>query len=161
DVTIKRDFVEARNTRRCRVNQRSGEPRAKDDAKESTGQRKEDIFSEQLANQASAASAQRHAYSNFTIAFCGARELQIGNIHARDQQDEAYGSHQYEKRRPDVFHDCVQKRLHRDGIFAVGLRMKLVETLRDVPHLRLRLLNGDAWFQSRICVDAWMIAAIG
>ena len=56
--------------------------------------RKHTTFGKQLTNDASAPRSDRHSYGKFTLPDEAAREQQIGDIGASNQQEQQSGGHQ-------------------------------------------------------------------
>jgi hypothetical protein len=61
-----------------------------------TQERKERRLREEHADQSGAAHAQRHAHGDLAAPFDRSRDEQIGDVGARDQQDDARDSHEPE-----------------------------------------------------------------
>lgn len=57
--------------------------------------RQQEALHEQLANDASAARAQRQPYAHLALSLCSARQHQVGNIHPPEQQHQANQNHQH------------------------------------------------------------------
>ena len=66
------------------------------------GQREQDAFGQQLPDDAAASRADGRADRDLALAARRAHEQQVGDVRARDQQDEADGAEQDPERRPDV-----------------------------------------------------------
>ena len=67
-----------------------------------------------------------------------AREQQVADVRARDQQDQRDRGEQHQQRRPDVADDQLLQRNHRRAPAGVLLRILALEPRRDRVHLRLR-----------------------
>ena len=103
-----------------------------------------------MPNESPARCAERAPDGQLFRAQCGAAKLHVHHVHARDQQNENdRGQH-----RPDdlaKLHagERVQQRLHaRRREILVRLRIVFGQMPRNRDHLRIRLIDSDAGFQT-------------
>ena len=82
--------------------QRANADDAEDGAEHAAGERQDDALGEQLTHDAAAAGANCRPDSDLSTPAGRAHEQQVGNVRARNQQDEADGTNQYQQRRTDV-----------------------------------------------------------
>ena len=66
-----------------------------------------EALDDQLPDDPRAAGAERDAHRDFLLAADRAREQQVGDIGARDQQHQRDGAEQHQQRGPDVLHQLV------------------------------------------------------
>src|SRR5712664_1814354 len=90
----------------------------------------------------------------------GAREKEIRNIGASDQQHKTDREAQHQQRGPHILDNGVQERLQRDAVLTVAIGMQLVKMLCDALHLPERLRDAHAGPQPRISVNSRVIAAV-
>ena len=91
-------LLEARDVARLRSHERTGsEPRQAQPAC-AADQCEHGSFREQLPDQARTPRTKRAAHRQLTLAGAGAREQQVGDVRARDQQHEPDGAEQHEQR---------------------------------------------------------------
>ena len=62
--------------------------RREPDARGAAGERDDEVLGEQLPNESSPAGANREPHREFLAALGGARQEQVGEVHAREQQHE-------------------------------------------------------------------------
>ena len=93
--------------------------------------REHHALDDQLPHDAAAAAAERRPHGNLLLPAHGAREQQIGDVRARNQQHERHRAQQHEQRRPDVLHEHVLQRRHARADAAIELRILGLELLRD------------------------------
>jgi hypothetical protein len=138
-------------------NPEDGERQAQRAAKE--GQ--QDAFHEQLPDDAGAAGPERDANGHFARAVGGSGEQEVGDVGARDEQDEADGTHERQEHHSDrpAVEPLVER--HQPGIHPlVGVGVLLLETPGDAGHLGLRLLHADARGEAAEEVESAGIAAL-
>ena len=79
----------------------------------SAEQGEHDAFGEQLANQAPASTAERHANRDFLLPARGANEQQVRDVGARDEQDDADDAKQQPQHRPRRAGEVLLQRRNR------------------------------------------------
>ncbi len=129
-------------------------PIADDDAAHSTQKSQQQGFRERLPDQPRAAGAQSGPKAHLPLPGRGARQQNIGHVHARQQQHQR-GQNQKERR--DYADHIVCLRLwarqllaidaHRDVL--VGGRVLFRQARGDDVHGTLRLGEADTWLQPR------------
>ena len=77
------------------------------DAADAAGQREHDALGEQLADDAPTAGADRQPHADLALARGAAREQQVGDVGARDQQDDEHRGGEHAHLRPDRIDDQV------------------------------------------------------
>ena len=115
------------------------------EAEDAADQRQQHALDEQLADDAPARRAERHADADLARAVRGAREQQVGDVRARDQQHERDRAHQRPEHDPDlpaVLLLVVGDDPRRDVL--VGRRIVVGEPRDDRRQLGLRLRGRDA-----------------
>ena len=85
-------------------------------------EREKNAFGKQLRNYAAAAGAKSGANGNFTPANGGANEEQVGDVCARDEQNEADRAEQYEERKAGVADHCLLHGNRSEASFRVRFR---------------------------------------
>ena len=106
------------------------------------------MFRKELPDQHPAPGAERSADDDFTFAGQAARQREIGEVGASDQEDEACRHHQHQERPAHVrSNERLGIALH-DHAPAFVRRWKLRgDPSADRAHGRSRLVNGDTLFQ--------------
>ena len=133
---------------------RDGEQRAhagvaEDEAEDAAGEREDDAFGEQLADDAGAAGAHGGADGEFTLAAGGADEEEIGDVGAGDEQDEADGSEEDEERGARVADDGVAERLDAEAVFGShAVRVVAAELVGGEFELGVGLGEGNAGLEA-------------
>ena len=90
---------------------------AKDEAEHAAGDREDDGFGEELADDTGAAGAHGGADGEFTLAAGSADEQEIGDVGAGDEEDEADGSEKDEEGFARAGDDRVAERLDAEAVF--------------------------------------------
>ena len=83
-----------------------------DDAGEAAEQREHQVLGQHLTHQPAAAGAERRTHGQLLLAMAAAREQQVGDVGARDQQHQRHGAEQDHHRRPRHAADDLGHRLH-------------------------------------------------
>ncbi len=154
DVGIEADLLRARDRTGVRhldqlhAAEREQEPEHRADT------RKQNAFSGELTGQPHGAGAERAPNGDLAAPRFRARQQEIRDVHARDQQDERDRAEQHEQRRTNVGDDLgLQRETHN----VVKLGMKAVRTalhrvfpcgIHQALQLRLRLLGAHAWLEA-------------
>ena len=102
-----------------------------------------------LADQPRRAGAERRADRQLACADRPAREHQVGDVRARHQQDERDGGEEQLQRRARRSDNPLLQRTDADTHVRIGVRIPLLEILRDAMHLVLRLRQRHARLQPR------------
>ncbi len=145
---IDRHFAESRQIRGRQRKQRRHSPARDDHAASSREQGKHHALSEHLPDQPHAAGADRRAHHQLASARRRAREQQVRDIGARNQQHERHRGEQHQQRLPRIADHDLLHRHNRDALLAVTERVLLAESRCDPRHLGLRLRHRHARRQS-------------
>ena len=78
-----------------------------------------------------------------------AREQEVREIGARDQQQDAHGAEQREQRRARLARDLLLQRRHGALVAAAAHEIVVGQSRRDRRQLRLRLRKRDAGLEPR------------
>ncbi len=114
-------------------------------AQDSTNQRKRHAFGQKLREQLPARCAQCGADCNFSLPRGAPGEEQIGNVHARNQENETDRAHQQPQIFDRVFADeIILQRFDGGAPPLIGLWIDFGDVPRDGVHVRVGLLDGDA-----------------
>ena len=99
-------------------------------------------FDEELAHDARPAGANRQPHGHLALALGAARQQQVGDVRARDEQHETGRGlpHRQDRSEADVHH-AVAERIDPHLASAVRVRMLAREPFTDRGHLRLRVLE--------------------
>ena len=98
--------------------------------------RQQHAFREQLPNEPPPARAQRHAHRDLALAHGGAREQQVGDVRARDEEHRGHGAeHDPERRTERRADDLLGEWSHGHAVVAVR-GVLLLETFRDRAEVR-------------------------
>ena len=146
DVDLMRARGEPADKRRQHVDCRPGEREAEDPA----GDRQHRAFGQQLTDQTPASGTERGAHRQLAIAPQHARERQVGDIRARDQQNQTRRAEQDQQQlaRTDgeLFEQVGRFRL-KAGVGAVDVGVVLLEPLTDRGHLGRRSCRRHAFLE--------------
>ena len=146
---VESDVLGARQIRRQQRRERGDRPARGADSDEAAGGQHRHDFGDRLPDQASAAGAERRADRELALAGERARDEQIGEIRAADQQHDADRGEQDVQRRANGRHEVLKRWNDRSAESRVLARMLALELGRDDVHLGLRLLQRHARFQTR------------
>ena len=128
--------------------------------------REQRALCEELKDQASAAGAEREPHGDFLLANRCAREQQICDVRARNQQHERHDDHEHATRDDDVATEPgVDRRLserhERDAAPLIVVRIGLRQLTRDRLQVRFRLLHADTRLQAARHVERQTAPAVG
>ncbi len=134
---------------------------AEDESAACSDEAEEDVFSEELAKDAGAACAERGAHGDFSAALDAARELEVGDVGADDEEHEERGAHdEAVVERGEIAVDGVEKGFGVHGPTAIGGGIGAGELGGDGAEVRLGLLDGDALAQASFD-EVVTVAAVG
>ena len=143
-------------------NGRRDEPRpnlGEGDAERNAGQAEDDTFGEQLPDDASATRADCHAHGKLATSSGSSSQQQIGDIRARNEQDECDASHhQVEHERHVVRDEGLTERADVRLPPVVGGRILLRQSCSDDVQLFGGALPGHAGLHSSECEQIPCIA---
>ena len=88
------------------------------------------------------------ADGKFTATRRGARQEQVGDVRAGDQQHKSHGSEQYQERRADIAYQIVVQRNGVDPMVLVVLGILAGQAGGNGVEFRLRLLRRDTLLQA-------------
>ena len=130
---VDREVARAREAVGKRGDQRAESRDGHGQAERGAGCREHAPFGHELREQAPAARAERRPHGEFLVPRFGARQQQVRQIRARDQQDEQHRALQHPHRRPRAADDL---RLQRIEAQAMRRRVRRVDALlaRRVVH---------------------------
>ena len=141
------------------VESADGEPRGKtsddgderpreENAENCAGATEHEALGEQRPPQGAAAGAERGAYGELALAADRARQDQVGDIRARDDEDHRGGSEQHEQDRPRRRRNLIAQRTNTQphlGPRRVGIGMLDHHCFMRGRQLRARFLDRGAW----------------
>ena len=126
---IERDLIEPRN--RNAIGDEREQPAMERDRQRETGdaarKRQQHAFRQHLAQQPAALRAERGAQAQLALAHRAARQQQVGDVDAGDQQHEQHRAAEDEQRRADLLDGLLVNRHQRDRPAGVALRRFLFE----------------------------------
>ncbi len=96
----------------------------------------EHAFGHELANQTPPARAQRGTHGNFPLAGGGARQQEVRNVHAGNEEDEADRTEEQREESPHLLNDPFVQRLDPNARASLG-RQRLGNPRGDVLDVRL------------------------
>ena len=103
---------------------------------------------DELPDQPQPARAERRAQRHLVLPGGRAREQQVRDVGARDEQHERHRAEERQERRPRVLDDVVLQRHDADAhVRRLVFGMLLPELPGDAVHLGLRLIEGHARLQ--------------
>jgi hypothetical protein len=112
-----------------------------------TQQAEHDAFRQQLPQQPLPARAERRADRHFLLTAGGACEQQVGDVRARDQQNQGNRSEEYQDGPTHVADDLFEQWNHADRERSVALVL-LANARGDHADVRLRFGHRHAWLQA-------------
>src|SRR3989454_9297976 len=113
---------------------------------------KQDTLSEQLAEDTPSASSQRRANGDLPLPASGARKLEVRDVGARDEQNEADSAHQQQHKLAGGLVDNLLAESNDPYPAAgVGIGVHFFQPPPDGLHLRAGLLQLHAWLQATNC----------
>ena len=137
---------------------RAGDGEQKSDGSARTGEKR--ALREKLADHAPLARPQRRANGELARPADGAREQEVRDVRARDQQQKTDRGEQHQQEGPHIADDVLFHGHERDPEILVGHRIGRREIAGDGVHLGLRLRESHARFQAADCVRADVDGAI-
>ncbi len=118
------------------------------DAERPSDRRQHEALDEQLPHDLPARRAERRAQRELALTGGAARQQQVRDVGAGDEQHESDGAEQQPQRRlRRVAEEVVLERLDAGAPARVGFRKRLREVGRDGQHVRVGLLKSDAGLQ--------------
>ena len=141
--------ADARNVAGVDGQQRADADHADHQPEHAAHRRQHDALGQQLPHDAAAAGADRGADRDLALADGRAHQQQVGDVGARDQQDEGDRAQQHPQRRSDVADDDLLHRRDAEAALAAQrVRKRLAELLRGLLQLRGGGGERDARFQA-------------
>ena len=120
------------------------------DAEDTAGERQHHVLGEELANEPPASRTEGGADNDFTLARNAARQRQVGQIGAANEQHEASGRHQHQEGRAHVLPDDRRGvALDDDAPILVGGWKVLGDARANHVHARLCLCKRDTVLEPR------------
>ena len=153
DQRIDRGLFEPRNTGRSGGSQCLHAPGRQRNPRSTRESRQEKALGQQLPDDSPTAGAERHADCQLTRAHRGSREQQVGNVAARDEQDQADRAEQREQPAPIVSDQFVHDGRDREVDFGIVLRKADPEALCIPAKLRQRLSWRRAGSQAAVVAN--------
>jgi hypothetical protein len=153
-------LLDARHARRQRRQERLQPEVAEQHAGDGAQQRQQHALGQQLAQHARAAGPEREPHGDLALPVGGAREQQVRDVRARDQQHEGDRAQQQHQRGAHVADHGLVQRLDRHALLGVRVRVLLGEPRGDRLDVGARLLHVDAGLQAAHHVDAGVVAAV-
>ena len=147
DSPIHRDGIETRQSRRSERQDRADRPARDEQAARAARQRQQQTLGQELARQPGPPRAERRPYRQFARTGRGAREQQVRDVRAGDEQHEGHRAEQQVQRRPGAAGDLLPQRHDRRAFVCVAQRIGGREPRGDRPHLAPGLCQRDAWRQ--------------
>jgi hypothetical protein len=111
--------------------------------------RQHQALGQQLPHDPAAARAHCRSHRQFLRAHRTARQQQVGDIAAGDQQHQADGTEQDEQLLAIVADEVAGEVEHRGAALGQIVGMRLPQLLGKLHQLRARLFHGHAWLQPR------------
>ena len=128
EADVDANLLEAREIRGREHGHGGGQRDADDDAERAAEERDDEAFGEELTHQAAASRAERGAHRQLAAARAAAREEQIGEVGARDQQHQRDARGQHHQRRPHshrhLFHERADAHFDRTALAEDQLRQR-------------------------------------
>ena len=147
-------LLEARHrvTVREQGHQGASAPGSEQEAGDAAGSGEQQAFGEELADHTQAAGAQGGADGNFAGAIGSARQQQVGDVQACDEQHESNGAERNQQAGANPIGELPG---HRNQAYAPALAYVFGrDFLEDGKQVRLRLLGRDSGTQTDCCGGA-------
>ena len=141
DAPVERHGVEARQLRRADREQRAETQRPDGDSDDRARGRQHHRLREELANQPAPSRAERRAHGHLARPRRAAREQQVGDVHAREEEQQPGRRHDDDQDRPQVADDRVDQRPRDVDAVAVRRGKVIGEAAHDRRHLAFRALD--------------------
>ena len=106
-------------------------------------------FGQQLSQQAGTARAERAPDRELPSAADGAAQLQVGDVGADDEEEQADRRAKHQQRRARFTRETVVERLEVDAHLCVRVRVLLLELMCDAGHVFACLLESHPWLEAR------------
>jgi hypothetical protein len=119
--------------------------------------RQDEALEHELADDAAAAGAERGAHGDLVAARGAAREQQVGDVGAGDEEDEHDRDHEHDQRRAHRRGVRLVEREHLDAAALLLLGVGLLEARGDGDHVGLRLVEAGVALHAG--VDLQVVAA--
>ena len=116
----------------------------KEEAEDRAGEREEQVLGKELTEKAEAGGAQGAADGDLFLPGDGAREEQVGDVGAGDQEDDADGAEQEEEGIAGVAEHVIAEGGDGGADLVIGVRVLLFETGGEGGEVGAGLLEGDA-----------------
>ena len=143
-VAVDPHVVQPRNTGRLEPDQHVDAPDRQQQPETAADDAEDDAFGEELADEAAAGGAERAAHRHLAFARRRAREQQVGDVGAGDQQDEADGAEKHQHGLADVADHRLVERDRGEVEPLVAVRILRGEALADGLHLGSDVLEWNA-----------------
>ena len=127
DDRVERGLLEARHAVRRGGDERADSPGREREPRGGGDQREDEALGEELPDHPAATGAERGANRHFPGPRGPAREQQVGDVAARDEQDEADRAEQDEQALPVVADELLHQRRDREGQLRIVFREALAE----------------------------------
>ena len=160
DAAIDVDGVEPRDLHRADADQRVDAPERDHGAGRAAGRGQRQAFNQQLAHDADPARAERGADRHLAAARGAARQQQVGDVGARDQQHGRHRAEQRDQGGPVVLDQHILEWPDDDPVHAVA-RVRGVDAGGDGGQLGLRRRQRDAGTQPADRLQERRAALIG
>ena len=128
---IDADRVQPRDLYRARRHQRTNTPPRQQRAERTARDRNQEALGEELPHQIGAPRTKRDTDGHLLAADRRAREQQVGDIRAGDEQYGGDGAHQHDQAQPIFAYQLGLERSHSGAAIVVRLRIRGGETGRD------------------------------
>ena len=151
---------DARRAVRRHRNEHAQEPAGHRDAQRPAADRDQRAFDEQLVRDPEPPAAERRADGELVLPARAARNQQVRDVHAGDQQQTANCAEQREQRRTDAAHELIGEPRCSDANRAVRVRVLVFERLGDSLQFIGRRLHADVGLQPTCGREAVVVAAI-
>ena len=138
----------------------SASPGSEQQAKRRAAHREKDALGEKLTDHACSTGAECGTDGKFAGATGRARQQEIGDVHAGNEEHKANSGQQHQKKRLDGSDHFLLHRLQRGAFTGIGLGKSCGQVLRYRIHIRAGLGKSDARPEPAYGLHAQSIAAI-
>ena len=145
---------------RNRGEQKADTPLCRDEADGGAYEREHQAFRQELSGEIGSRGTESGAHGKFLAARDRTREEKIGDVGARDEQNETNSAEQDQQQRANFADDAFAKRAQHDGDRVVFFRIGARELRGDASHLGFGLIGSDTWRQAANDVEPAQAAAL-
>jgi hypothetical protein len=147
NAAVHRDFVQPRQAGRRDCHEAANTPGGDEHAHDTGNNGQQRALGHQLTHDAAARRADCRTDCQLARTRGPAREQQVADVDAGDQQHDHHDAEDQVQRRADVSHQLLEEHVDGNALRVVRLWIRRFEPARDGVQLALRLREADAWLE--------------